>query len=165
MGNTWGELIRAKHATIALLVVLVLCVQQLAFSYYYRPMMMQAAMRLDPAMVFHSLSIDNPVVPSGEPLQVSYSYDKRSECTSGSYSFHALIRSNDGTYVHFIALQEGVKSLEPAGVGLHAKMNVSTSGVPIGIYALEIIAVFMCQGEQAPQVILPAFQAPFSIVD
>ena len=108
-------------------------------------------LNVKPAMEFRNMEIVNPRVHAGEPLMLSYTYDKREDCYpdkgEGEINFKFFRGPNiDGW-------RPGLRSDEPPGVGLSAVNKIATPKLEPGIYDLGLRAIFVCQGERAAQII------------
>jgi len=118
------------------------------------PRVVQAALALPP-MLFHSTSLSETTIVEGSPLGISYTYDKRAECTpelgTGRYVYYAWIDAIvDGDYVPMLPFRSANR--EPAGENKMASSTVSTSGLKPGNYAFQMMGRFTCDGEAGERV-------------
>lgn len=127
----------------------------------------------DPPIVFHDMKLLNTRIRSGEDLTISYTYDKRSECTpqpdplpgfpdrmtnaNGEFNYKVRFRDS-GRTTSFRRIPDGRTANEdPAGIGMSTTYPIFVSGIvpPLvpGHYAIQFRAIFTCTGEKGLQTV------------
>jgi hypothetical protein len=125
------------------------------------------AQRPAPAIVFHTLSMAKTTVYPGEPLSISYDYDKRAECTpqlgSGRFIYEAWTSTDE--YIPILPIK--LVDAQPAGYGQAIRdLAVTMSERPLrpGAYEFQISARFACKGEPSEQPPIKSQRIPFEVV-
>ena len=104
-----------------------------------------------PAMEFRNMELRNTRLKQGEPLVLSYTYDKREDCYPDKGEGEINFKFFKGP--HIDGWRPGLRSDEPPGHGLSALNEIATPRLAPGTYDLGLRAIFVCQGERAAQII------------
>lgn len=114
----------------------------------------------DPAIVFHDMRIDNPIVKGDGTLILSYTADRPSNCvgegTTADFYFRVLFKDGNATKARRVP-DSRVATDDPAGANVPGTEIVPLKYIapPLapGKYSLQIIAAIKCKGEakQFPQ--------------
>ena len=140
--------------SIALLVAGVSCLVMLlssAVSYETSSRTVVAALKIEPAMEFRNVHLVNQRIRSGDPLILSYTYDKREDCFPDKGEGELNFKFFKGSTID--GWRPGLRSDEPPGVNLKAVNEIATPALGEGAYELGLRAVFVCAGERATQLI------------
>lgn len=119
----------------------------------------QAALRIlnvKPAMAFHDIKLRTPIIRNGDPLELTYSYDKRAECSPPDGEGEFLFKIYQGAIIKRVA--DGLLVDELAsGVNLGPVVTTLPKLPDLlpGSYKLGMRGVFVCVGERDAQIITP----------
>lgn len=110
-----------------------------------------SAIAVQPAMEFRNMEIVQPQIRQGEPLTLTYTYDKRADCYPDNGEGEINFKFFKGSVIN--GWRPGMRSDEPPGVNLPALNVIDTPKLDPGVYDLGLRAIFVCKGERAAQII------------